>query len=54
MQVWAGLQQFEAPRIPRQSALEYGKVVSPIHRPALSQKINWYSVLLQADIAPGS
>jgi hypothetical protein len=31
-----GFQEFEAPRISRQSAHEGGKVVSPTHRPPLS------------------
>jgi hypothetical protein len=33
-----GFQEFEAPRIARQSAHEGGKVVSPPHRPPLSPR----------------
>jgi hypothetical protein len=47
-----GLQEVEAPRISRQSALEGGKVVSPTHRPSLPppppRKDSWYSFLLEA------
>jgi hypothetical protein len=33
-----GFQEVEGPRISRQSALEGGKVVSPMHRPPLPPK----------------
>jgi hypothetical protein len=41
-------------QILRQSAHEGGKVVSPTHRPPLSQrKISLYAFLLEAQLNPG-
>ena len=41
-----GLQEFEAPRISRQSAHEGCKTVSPIHRPSLTpRRYSWYALL---------
>jgi hypothetical protein len=49
-----GFQEFEVPRISRQSAHEGGKVVSPTHRPRLApRKYSWYSFLLEAELTPG-
>jgi hypothetical protein len=42
-------------QIPRQSAHEGGKVVSPRHRPALPpRKYSWYSFLLESESTPGT
>jgi hypothetical protein len=41
-------------QIPRQSALQGGKVVSPTHRPPLlSGKYSWHPFLLEAESTPG-
>jgi len=41
-------------QIPRQSAHEDGKVVSPTHRPPLPLRTySWYSFLLEAESTPG-
>jgi hypothetical protein len=43
-----GLQEFEAPRISRQSAYDGGKVTSPTHRPPLHpSRYPWRSFLLR-------
>ena len=42
-------------QVPRQSAHEGGKVVSPTHRPSLHpRKYSWYSFLLEAESTPGA
>jgi hypothetical protein len=41
-------------QISRQSVLEGGKVVSPMHQPCLPpRKYSWYSFLLEAESTPG-
>ena len=46
-----GLQEFEAPRISRQSAHEGGKVVNPTHRPPLPPGDILVLVALRSNIA---
>jgi len=46
-----GLQEFEALRIARQSALEGNKVVSPTVR--VARRYRWYSFLLEVESTPG-
>jgi len=50
-----GLEEFEVPRISRQSVHESGKFVSPMHRPPLPHTRNpRYSCLLEAEWTSGS
>ena len=56
LQAWTGPEGSRklSPQIPRQSAHEGCKAVSPMHRPPLHpRKYSWYSLLLEDESTPG-